>query len=77
MLSGRYALCAAESESLDGVRAALGASLLARAVGERLATRLELLHDAAARVLDPVFDGVRTGRPVFGVFLKDYAESEW
>jgi NAD(P)-dependent dehydrogenase (short-subunit alcohol dehydrogenase family) len=33
--------------------------------------------DAAARVLDPVFDGVRTGAPVFGVFLKDYCESEW
>eukprot|EP00928_Gymnodinium_smaydae_P042522 TRINITY_DN2860_c3_g2_i1.p1 TRINITY_DN2860_c3_g2~~TRINITY_DN2860_c3_g2_i1.p1 ORF type:complete len:683 (-),score=158.64 TRINITY_DN2860_c3_g2_i1:296-2056(-) len=33
--------------------------------------------DAAARVLHPVFDGLSTGSPKFGVFLKDYAESEW
>lgn len=33
--------------------------------------------DAASRVLHPVFQGVTTGRPAFGVFLKDYAESEW
>ena len=33
--------------------------------------------DAASRVLHPVFEGVVTGRPLYGVFLKDYAESEW
>ena len=33
--------------------------------------------DAAARVLHPVFDGVLTGAPLFGVFLKDYKETEW
>ena len=33
--------------------------------------------DAAARVLHPIFAGVRTGEPLFGVFLKDYAETEW
>ena len=37
--------------------------------------------DAAARVLHPVFDGVArvaAGRvPLHGVFLKDYAETEW
>ena len=33
--------------------------------------------DAAARVLHPVFEGVATGKPQFGVFLKDYAVSEW
>ena len=33
--------------------------------------------DAAARILDPVFSGVETGAPVFGVFLKDFKESEW
>lgn len=33
--------------------------------------------DAAARVLDPVFDGVNSGAPQFGVFLKDYQETEW
>jgi hypothetical protein len=35
--------------------------------------------DAAARVLDPVLSGV--GEPtkprLFGVFFKDYAETEW
>jgi NAD(P)-dependent dehydrogenase (short-subunit alcohol dehydrogenase family) len=33
--------------------------------------------DAAARVLHPVFEGLTTGSPKFGVFLKDYAETEW
>ena len=33
--------------------------------------------DAAARVLHPVFEGVSTGKPLFGVFLKDYVETEW
>ena len=33
--------------------------------------------DAAARVLHPVFDGLSTGKPLFGVFLKDYVETEW
>ena len=33
--------------------------------------------DAAARVLHPVFDGLATGRPLSGVFLKDYEETEW
>ena len=37
---------------------------------------------AAARILDPVFDGVNRyiaeGKtPLFGVFLKDYHETEW
>ena len=32
--------------------------------------------DAAARVLQPVFEGLTTGRPAYGVFLKDYVETE-
>lgn len=36
--------------------------------------------DAAARILDPVFSGVSTGRNCnkeYGMFLKDYRETEW
>eukprot|EP00741_Cyanophora_paradoxa_P015020 tig00020830_g14491.t1 len=34
--------------------------------------------DAAARILDPVFSGVREGaQPLFGQFLKDYFPTEW
>ncbi|RYE84791.1 MAG: hypothetical protein EOO65_01655 [Methanosarcinales archaeon] len=42
--------------------------------------------DAAARILDPVFqplkdaeppEGDGTCAPVFGAFLKDYFQSEW
>jgi NAD(P)-dependent dehydrogenase (short-subunit alcohol dehydrogenase family) len=36
--------------------------------------------DAAARILDPIFIGIkngRDGRKVYGKFLKDYKESEW
>lgn len=33
--------------------------------------------DAAARILDPVFTGVRDQSRIYGKFLKDYNESEW
>jgi NAD(P)-dependent dehydrogenase (short-subunit alcohol dehydrogenase family) len=33
--------------------------------------------DAAARILDPVAVGVNEGKLLFGVFLKDYFETEW
>ncbi|GLD95355.1 hypothetical protein PINS_up003999 [Pythium insidiosum] len=33
--------------------------------------------DAAARILDPVFDGYNSGKALFGKFLKDYHETEW
>jgi len=36
--------------------------------------------DAAARILDPIFTGVKGGREqtkLYGKFLKDYRESEW
>ncbi len=33
--------------------------------------------DGAARVLDPVFMGIKTGKNMYGKFLKDYKVSEW
>jgi len=36
--------------------------------------------DAAARIMDPIFTGViegREGKKVYGVFLKDFRETEW
>jgi NAD(P)-dependent dehydrogenase (short-subunit alcohol dehydrogenase family) len=33
--------------------------------------------DAAARILDPVFAGIATGRPAAGVLFKDYREVPW
>jgi NAD(P)-dependent dehydrogenase (short-subunit alcohol dehydrogenase family) len=33
--------------------------------------------DGAARICDPFFSGLLTGRQVWGKFLKDYAVSEW
>ena len=33
--------------------------------------------DAAARILDPVVVGLNEGKLLFGVFLKDYFETEW
>jgi NAD(P)-dependent dehydrogenase (short-subunit alcohol dehydrogenase family) len=33
--------------------------------------------DGAARIVDPIFDGVNTGRHVWGQFLKDYRPTAW
>ena len=33
--------------------------------------------DGAARIVDPIFHGVRTGEHLFGLFLKDYAPTPW
>jgi NAD(P)-dependent dehydrogenase (short-subunit alcohol dehydrogenase family) len=33
--------------------------------------------DGAARIVDPIFDGQRTGTPVWGQFLKDYKSAPW
>jgi NAD(P)-dependent dehydrogenase (short-subunit alcohol dehydrogenase family) len=33
--------------------------------------------DGAARVLDPIFTGLQTGKHSWGNFLKDYVPTEW
>jgi NAD(P)-dependent dehydrogenase (short-subunit alcohol dehydrogenase family) len=33
--------------------------------------------DGAARIVDPIFDGINTGRHVWGQFLKDYRPTAW
>lgn len=33
--------------------------------------------DGAARIVDPIFDGLNTGRHVWGQFLKDYKPADW
>lgn len=33
--------------------------------------------DGAARIVDPIFDGMNTGRHVWGQFLKDYRPTAW
>jgi NAD(P)-dependent dehydrogenase (short-subunit alcohol dehydrogenase family) len=33
--------------------------------------------DGAARIVDPIFDGINTGRHVWGQMLKDYKPTAW
>jgi NAD(P)-dependent dehydrogenase (short-subunit alcohol dehydrogenase family) len=33
--------------------------------------------DGAARIVDPVFDGITTGKHLWGLFLKDYRPAPW
>ncbi|HEU4592904.1 MAG TPA: SDR family oxidoreductase [Steroidobacteraceae bacterium] len=33
--------------------------------------------DGAARIVDPLFDGITTGRHLWGLFLKDYKPAPW
>jgi NAD(P)-dependent dehydrogenase (short-subunit alcohol dehydrogenase family) len=33
--------------------------------------------DGAARIVDPIFDGIVTGKHVWGAFLKDYRPVAW
>jgi NAD(P)-dependent dehydrogenase (short-subunit alcohol dehydrogenase family) len=33
--------------------------------------------DGAARICDPIFSGIATGKHVWGLFLKDYVPTDW
>jgi NAD(P)-dependent dehydrogenase (short-subunit alcohol dehydrogenase family) len=51
--------------------------LAARKAQEHAFTTPLDVVDAAARICDPVFSGLLTGRHVWGQFLKDYQPTYW
>jgi NAD(P)-dependent dehydrogenase (short-subunit alcohol dehydrogenase family) len=47
-----------------------------KVVEERFHPPLDIV-DGAARIVDPITDGVNTGAHVWGQFLKDYRPTDW
>ncbi|MFO0688964.1 MAG: SDR family NAD(P)-dependent oxidoreductase [Myxococcota bacterium] len=52
------------------------AKTVEKETSQRFAPPLDAI-DGAARVLDPIFTGFKTGRHCWGQFLKDYAPTPW
>ena len=75
-------MCLVDSGTNNGLGISRTLALLCTLVTNFIQFSIEFsapidITDAAARVCDPIFQALNGTPPVFGLFLKDYTDTQW